>query len=249
MGGEKFGQSLGFPGTISAKNITPAGTGKMTDGELYRTLTSGIGQNGKAIFPLMSYKAISNLSEEDIYSIIAYLRTLKPVANAGPEKSLDFPVNYLVKTLPSPHRPAAEPDRANPYEYGKYLVTSATCMDCHTMQEKGAFVKGMEYAGGLEIRFPNGTVRSANITPDEETGIGLWTKEQFIGRFKHYDSPGAKSIPADSVAYATFMPWTLLAGMSEEDLGAIYSYLRTVPPVKHKVEKFTPAASHMLAGN
>jgi len=86
----------------------------------------------------------------------------------------------------------------------------------------------------------HGVARSANITPDMETGIGSWTKEMFIDRFKSYADSAGQNIPLGDEVYQTAMPWTLLAGMSENDLGAIYEYLRTVKPLENKVEKFSP---------
>jgi hypothetical protein len=98
----------------------------------------------------------------------------------------------------------------------------------------------LEYAGGFEFPFPNGqVVRSANITPDEETGIGSWAEADFVGRFKFYDNPEGRTIKAESMEYNSAMPWTMFAGMTEKDLTAIYKYLRTIKPIKNKVEKFT----------
>jgi hypothetical protein len=101
----------------------------------------------------------------------------------------------------------------------------------------------MDFAGGFHFQLPWGLVQSANITPDIETGIGTWKKAQFIGKFKNLDSEAANHIamkpPYSEAYFNTVMPWTMYAGMTEEDLGAIYTYLRTVPPVKHKVQKYS----------
>jgi hypothetical protein len=97
----------------------------------------------------------------------------------------------------------------------------------------------MEFAGGQEFKFPDGSiVRSTNITPDAETGIGGWDKEFFIKRFKLYAPPDARKIPAEK-GKNTVMPWTMYAEMTEGDLGAIYTYLRTTKPIKNKVEKYS----------
>ena len=82
-----------------------------------------------------------------------------------------------------------------------------------------------------------GTVNSANITPDE-TGIMTWTREGFIQRFKALDNPAAKSTPLGENQINTPMPWTYYSTMKAEDLGAIYDYLRTVPPVENTVVKY-----------
>jgi hypothetical protein len=99
----------------------------------------------------------------------------------------------------------------------------------------------MDFAGGFEFPFPNGQiVRSANITPDEETGIGAWSESDFVDKFKFYDNPDGHTIKPESLGYNTVMPWTMYAGMTGRDLAAIYKYLRTVKPVKNNVEKYTP---------
>jgi mono/diheme cytochrome c family protein len=239
-GGEVFDENFGLPGRLYAKNITPAGIGSLTDGELFRILTSGVDKNGKVLFPLMPYPRFNALSDEDIYSIIAYIRTLPPVDNAVPPSHINFPVNLLIRTTPTRHQPQPEPNTADPYEYGKYLVNAAACADCHTPQSNGIPIKGMDFAGGMEFKTPMGMIRSANITPDEETGIGNWTKEFFIARFKTYASERAKYINPDSMKYYTIMPWTLFAGMNEEELGAIYTHLHTLAPVKHKIVRYEP---------
>jgi hypothetical protein len=104
----------------------------------------------------------------------------------------------------------------------------------------------MDFAGGMEIKLPHGTIRTANITPDNETGIGNWSKEMFIARFKSFESDSAKNIPADIFKeYNTIMPWTMYAGMTNEDLGAVYDYLRNVKPVKKMVERYTPSKNEL----
>jgi mono/diheme cytochrome c family protein len=135
------------------------------------------------------------------------------------------------------------PEKTDTVAYGKYLTTLASCGDCHTPQEKGAPVPGMNFAGGMKFVLPWGTLRAANITPDIETGIGSWTKDQFVQKFKHFDNEAARQIefkpPFDDTRFNTLMPWTQYAGMTEEDLGAIYSYLKTLTPVKNKVHKYS----------
>lgn len=240
-GGEKFGREVGFPGDIYAKNITPAGIGKWTDGELIRTITQGVNKDNKALFPLMPYNGFNSLTREDLYSIVSYIRSLKPLNNAVHETELDFPLNFLIKTMPlKSYSPSPEIDRNDHVKYGKYLVTLASCTDCHTQAEKGTPLPGMYLAGGMEFTLPWGTVRSANITPDEETGIGKWTKAQFIERFKAFDNDSMKTIKVGPKDFNTIMPWVFLSGMTEEDLGAIYEYLRSIQPVKNNVVHFTP---------
>jgi mono/diheme cytochrome c family protein len=242
-GGEVFDESMGFPGAIYAHNITPAALGSVSDGILYRAITTGVDKNGKAMFPLMPYQHINLMSEEDIMSLIAYIRTLKPIENTPPPTTLKFPLNLIVRTIPAKHTQHSAPDTSNVYEYGKYMANAAGCVECHSQRKDGDLISGLEFAGGAEFPFPNGqVVRSANLTPDEETGIGTWSETDFVGKFKFYDNPEARTMKASSMEYNTVMPWTQFAGMTERDLGAIYKYLRSVKPIKNKVEKYTAAS-------
>jgi mono/diheme cytochrome c family protein len=238
-GGERFDALIGLPGVVYAKNITPAALGNVSDGAVLHAIAGGIDHNGKPLFPLMGYTNLAKMSREDLYSIIAYLRTLPPVENTVPEHQLDFPLNLIVRTIPAPYPPQSEPNRSNAYEYGKYLVNAAGCIDCHTPKANGRDIEGMEYAGGWEISLPEGTIRSANITPEEETGIGQWTKEIFVAKFKEWENADTTKLSIARMGRQSIMPWTLYAGMTEEDLGAIYAYLRTVHPVKNRVETWT----------
>lgn len=243
-GGDKFDEATaGVPGVLYARNITPAGISNYTDGELMRVITTGITKKGEALFPLMPYISYNKLTKEDLYSIVAYIRSLQPVKSEIPDRTLNFPMNLIVKTIPpQSFTPAAEPDKNNPLEYGKYLVAVSACFDCHTEMVKGEYKLDKAFAGGFAFMFPSGTVRSSNITPDIATGIGSWTKNQFIARFKLMN-PDSNQIPSVNFEkdFNTPMPWTMYAGMTREDLGAVYEYLRTIKPVRHAVTKFTPA--------
>lgn len=240
-GGDRIDESMGLPGVVYTRNITPYALGSWTDGEIIRAITSGVNKDGDALFPIMPYNFLNNLSEEDLYSIVAYLRTLKPIENNIPDKELNFPLNFIEKTLPlKTYEPKESVKKSDTFNYGKYLVTIAMCSECHTPAVEGKPDMLRQFAGGNEFKFPSGILRPANITPDEETGIGSWTKEEFIAKFKFYNSEEAKNIPVAKDEFNTIMPWTLYAGMTEEDLGAIYDYLRTIAPVKNKVTKWTP---------
>jgi len=240
-GGDRFGEELGLPGTLYAKNITPVNLSSWTDGEILRALTSGVNKDNKALFPLMPFLSYRKLSKEDLYSIIAYIRTLKPIQNEVPESSINFPVSLIIKTLPEDYTAnIPEPDKNDPKEYGKYLVTAASCADCHTKMEKGEPVKGMDFAGGNTYKTHWGIIRSANITPDKETGIGNWTKEMFIARFKAYNLEEVQNMKVNGHEFNSVMPWTLLSGMTEEDLGAVYDYLMTQKPVRNSITRYTP---------
>ena len=97
----------------------------------------------------------------------------------------------------------------------------------------------MYLAGGFEFKMPGGVVRSMNITPDEDTGIGVWDVDDFVIRFKDFDPDSSEAVSVKKGDYNTPMPWTMYAGMSEDDLKAIFTYLKSVKPVNHLVERFT----------
>lgn len=238
-GGEVFDQSMGLPGFFVSRNLTPAALGDWTDGEIFRAITSGVSRDGTALFPVMPYPHYSQLDEEDIRAVIAYLRTLEPVVNHHPPSKPDFPVSLLIKTMPVKANLQTRPPKDDVVNYGRYLITAAACTDCHTRMEKGQFV-GEPYAGGSEFNMPDGSiVRTANITP-HETGIGTWTKEQFVTRFRTYADSTYVPHQVSSGQFQTVMPWLMYGGMEKEDLEAIYEYLRTIPAVENRVVLYSP---------
>ncbi|RYU97269.1 c-type cytochrome [Emticicia agri] len=239
-GGEVFDQSFGFPGRFIARNITPFNLKDWSDGEIYRAITSGVKKDGTPIFPVMPYAYYGKMDKEDVYSIIAFLRTLKPIENVTDEPKADFPMNFILNTIPTAPAHQKIPDSNNEVEYGKYLVYSAGCYECHTKpDDKGNKVAGMDFAGGWSFNIGGGRiVTSANITPDKESGIGNYTKESFITRFKTYGDSTYKAHTVGKGEFNTIMPWTMYAGMTEKDLGAIYEFLKTIKPIKNPIERF-----------
>lgn len=240
-GGEVFSQELGFPGRYVAKNITPYHLASWTDGEIYRAIACGVSKDGSALFPIMPHPNFGKVEKKDILAIISYLRTLAPVKKDNAASVSDFPMNFIINTIPKPAQHDLEANKGNGVLYGQYVFTMASCGDCHTKQEKGAPIPGMELAGGFEFKFPDGSIaRSANITPDINTGIGRWTKETFVNKFKSYrDSSALVDLAPGQVN--TVMPWAMYAGMTDEDLSALFDYLRTVKPIGNKVQKFSAA--------
>lgn len=241
-GGEIFPKEFGFPGTFYSKNITPAALAGWTDGEIYRAIVSGVNKDNNAFFPVMPYHNYGRMDKEDILAIIAYLRTLKPVENQVKQSEADFPFSIILKTLPKDPQHQTRPDTTDLVKYGQYIFNASACSECHTKQDKGEPIPGMEMAGGFEFPMTGGTLISANLTPDKETGIGNLSKEAFISKFTFYRTAEARRIPASKEGYNTIMPWTMYAGMTDHDLGAIYTYLMTLKPVKNQIVKFTPKA-------
>jgi mono/diheme cytochrome c family protein len=236
MGGQVFDQESGMPGVLISKNITPHALGEWSDGELYRAITGGLQADGDALFPVMPYDAYRTMEQRDTLAIIAYLRTLQPIANETPDHQLDFPLNLIVNAIPR----AAEPrtvNRDDPVEYGGYLAQMAGCTWCHTPVNatQGAIPEQL-LAGGHEFVLPNGKiVRATNISSDPATGIGNWTEEQFIARFRMYQGEVGQTIPLGEAANNTLMSWTLFADMTDEDLGAMYAYLMASEPRSNAV--------------
>jgi mono/diheme cytochrome c family protein len=237
---------IDFPGVLAASNITPdreTGLGEWTDGEILRALREGVNREGKALFPIMPYGHFKTLSDDDATAIVAYLRTLKPQRYEEPEKSLDVPMNFIEKFIPAPVAgPVAAPDRNDRIAYGKYLATIGNCFECHTPKDdKGQPVPGMELAGGWEMHTPQFRVVTANITPHPSTWVGRATKEEFIGRFRSFANYTAATAPQAPKGRNTLMPWISFSGMSDEDLGALYDFLKTVKPNANKVNPFPDA--------
>lgn len=237
-GGDKFDQNVGFPGLVYVPNITPLNLKSWTDGEIFRAITTGVTKNGSAIFPIMPWQYYSKMDREDVYDIIAYLRTLKPGGKNYPAHKLDFPLNFIVNTMPQPATLGKRPPESDTLKYGEYLVQTAACRDCHSQDEKGVVIAGLEFAGGRAFSLPGATLKSSNITPDKETGIGSWTREQFVARFRQYADGGIKPIAVKPGEFQTIMPWWKYGNLKTADLEAMYTYLKTIKPVKNAVVKF-----------
>ena len=115
---------------------------------------------------------------------------------------------------------------------GKYLVTIASCHDCHT---PGYFLGKPDmarYLGGSDVGFelPGlGTFLGPNLTPDKETGLGNWTDAQIVAAIQTGATPSGRML-------APIMPYHAFANFTPQDVQAIVAFLRTIPPVQHKVE-------------
>jgi mono/diheme cytochrome c family protein len=247
MGGELFDQKFGLPGAYYARNITPEGIGRYSDGELFRTITTGVDKEGEALFPIMPYSYYGQMDEEDIKCIIAYIRTLKPIKNAVPKSSSDFPMNFIINTIPHKANFSKLPPKIDVLKYGEYIANAGGCIECHTKVDKGEKIKGTEYGGGREFPFPDGSmVRSGNISPDNETGIGSWTEEAFINLFHQRSDSTMLNTILKPGEFNTIMPWTMYGKMDTEDLKSVYAFLKTLKPISNKVDKFTPPSKNKV---
>ncbi len=236
-GMELAGQSLpvsGLPGTIVASNLTPdteTGAASWSDDQIARAIREGVAHDGRTIFPMMPYEAYRMLSDEDLASIVVYVRSLAPVRNPLPPTKLDFPVNYLIRGVPRPlTSPVSGPGpQSGPTERGKYLVTVGC--GCHIAADHKGPIRGLEYGGGEHLEGPWGEVTSANITPDA-SGISYYDEATFIQAMRTGYVKARK--------LSSIMPFGEFANLNDDDLKAIFAYLRTVPPVKHRVDNSLP---------
>jgi mono/diheme cytochrome c family protein len=221
----------GLPGVVTAANLTPdpeTGLGRWSDDEIGRAIREGVDRDGNTLFPLMPYRRYRHLSDEDLASIVVYLRSLAPVHNPLPPTRIIFPVKYLIRNAPEPILAAVpEPDVSTPVNHGKYLVEIGGCEDCHTPQKRGQPLPNMNFAGGLVFEGPWGRVASANITPDA-TGFSYDSEAMFASAMRAGYTKGR--------ALSPIMPWMAYRGLSDPDLLAIYAYLKTKPPARHVVD-------------
>lgn len=112
----------------------------------------------------------------------------------------------------------------------------AGCSDCHTPYVKGQPDFSKQFAGGNTFNLKTFKVTSANITPDSVTGIGTWTVDRFINKFAVCrDEKGYNYDPGKT---NTIMPIVAFAGMTDNDLAAIFAYLKSLRPIKNKIEKY-----------
>jgi mono/diheme cytochrome c family protein len=223
-----------LPGTIIASNLTPdpeTGAARWSDDEIARALREGIAHDGRTIFPMMPYDSYRTLADEDVASIVVYLRSIAPVRNPLPATRVNFPVNYLIRAVPQPlTSPVSGPGpQASPVDRGKYLVTVGC--GCHTLADHKGPIKGLEYAGGEYLKGPWGEATSANITPDA-SGISYYDEGTFIQVMRTGFVKARK--------LSSIMPFGEFANLTDGDLKAIFAYLRTLPPVTHRVDNSLP---------
>jgi len=232
-----FGKAEGIPGEIWAPNITPKRLGEWTDDEIARAIAHGVNKTGDTLFPVMPYNNYSRMAKDDLYAIIAYLRTLPSSDSTVPARKLEIPMSVLPPLPEYAPEKNIRPDITDKIKYGQYLVTIASCGECHTpMNQDGSPNFSKAFSGGFVFAAPMFTVTVANITPDSTTGIGSWTEDAFVAKFRANSSD--EMVNKDHGKQNSVMPWAMYGKMKEEDLKAIYAYLRTVPAISNKVEKW-----------
>jgi len=223
------------PGQFYARNLTPdpeTGLGNVPDGAIARALRYGVGHDGRALLPFME---MQGLSDDDLEAVVSYLRSLPPVRHSVPAHQYTLLGRVVRATvLAKPVGPATPPPARAPRgvsaETGRYLVEAvALCWACHTERNQmtGALT-GPRFGGTTgftEVDDPERSWSPPNITSDPETGrLGRMTEDQCVARFRQ-----GRLLPGSP------MPWQGFSRLAEDDLRAIYRYLRSVPPVKNDV--------------
>lgn len=230
-------------GMIYAPNITQdktVGIGNWTDGEILFLLRTGIKKDGQYAPPYMA--KLPHLADEDMNAIISFLRSDDKLVAADATPDQPCQPSLLTKVLsrvafrPFPMRTEkiAMPDTSNQIELGKYLAHNLDCYSCHSADFKtNNFLepeKSEGYFGGgnKPLNFEGQIVLTSNITPDPETGIGTMTEEQFIRVLKTGLKDGAAAMQYPMLPYPA---------LSDKEAAAIFQYLKTIPPIKNKVER------------
>ena len=229
---------------LTAPNITPnreTGAGAWTDDMLARAIREGISHDGRALFPVMPYAQYRFMSDEDLASVVVFIRSLAPLSRALSPTNVPFPVNRFINAVPEPvTQPVPEPDRHDPVAYGDYLVRMGACRDCHTpANAQGAPIASMEFAGGFVLTGPYGQVASSNLTPDP-SGIPYYDAGFFLEVMRTGQAKARKIHDA--------MPWSRYGKQTDGDLRAMFAYLQTVKPVRHRVDNSLPPTICPLCG-
>lgn len=221
-------------GTIRASNITPdsaTGIGAWTDEEIVRAIRTGTARDGSLLAPVMPYGWLHDMSDDDAIAVARYLRS-QPAVHNDVKQSPNFMFRMARATILGPKSAPSPPSppRGATVQYGEYLAQHAgLCADCHT--PRGGLQQQPEmhrlFAGSAHPSkdFP---VNPANLTPDSATGIGRWSEADFVRTIRTGTNPSGHALNS-------FMPWHQNARMTDDDLRAIYRYLRTVPPITNQV--------------
>jgi mono/diheme cytochrome c family protein len=229
---------------VTAPNLTPdpeTGIGTWTDDQIARAVREGISHDGRTLFPIMPYERFRDMSDEDLASIIVYLRSLKPVRHELPKTAIPFPVNRLINGLPEPITAPVQPDLSTPVKRGAYIAQMGVCQDCHTPRDDQGNVRtSMPFAGGTQMAFTGRpTVSAANITP-AVNGITYYTEDLFIETMR---TGKVHARQLDSM-----MPYAFFGRMSDADLKDLFAYLKSVQPIDHYVDNTLPPTPCPLCG-
>jgi hypothetical protein len=221
---------------VTAPNLTPdpeTGTGTWTDDQLARAIREGIGHDGRTLFPIMPYEHYRNMADEDLASIVVYLRSVPPIRNPLPRSNVPFPLNRLINGVPEPIEAEVKPDLSTPEKRGHYITELAICSDCHSpADDQGNRVPGMDFAGGTLLLFPGiKRAASANLTPSPN-GIPYYTEELFIETIRTGKVRARELSP--------MMPTRYFRNFTDQDLKDVFAYLKSLKPIDHYVDNTLP---------
>ena len=231
-------------GAVYSTNITSdkeTGIGAWTDQQVLDAITQGISRDGSRILPVMPYEKYSGMAQQDLKSLIAYLRTLKPIKKTTPPLKTWAPLMRSVGTLVYlkafgrfSSSPAEAPSSG--VERGRYLVDHVSiCGDCHTPRNSlGVPNQSLYLAGASKKIGPLGNAVS-NITPDKETGIGDWKREDLVELLHSGTKPDLDNVQGLMYEVIQGAPYGFKE-LKKEDALAIADYLKTVPAIKNKVQ-------------
>lgn len=224
------------PFHLRAHNLTPDkanGLGDWTDGEILRAMREGVGKDGHTLFPQMPYETYRDtLSDDDALAIIAYLRTLDPVANDPGKTEVKFPVSMFIRAVPKPLEasPSGPPPATDKLARGKWLLQVCSCADCHDSRDDHAQkLPGKAFAGGMKFPLPNGkgVAIAPNITSDKATGIGAYSDDDLKRVFDEGKGKTGR--------FLYTMPWSYYKGLTPEDKDALIVAIRAIPAVSQGV--------------
>jgi mono/diheme cytochrome c family protein len=237
------GRKIDAPfGTVYGTNITPdreTGIGGWTNEQIITAIRLGRRPNGERILPVHPFMAFNGMAEEDLKALVAYLRTLPPVARPNQPKRITVPLfesvflptwlaAFAARESPPPAAPTSGLAR------GEYLVKAVGhCGECHTPRGITQAVDNTRFLAGN----PKGPENSEvpNITPDRDTGLRWSVQEiaEYLGTGNKPDGDVAGSLMGEVIGGTT-------AGykdMTPADRLAIAQYLKSIPPVRNKIGK------------
>jgi mono/diheme cytochrome c family protein len=230
-------------GIFYSRNLTPdsaTGLGAWTDGEIVQAFREGVRKDRHVLFPLMPVDWLKGISDQDALAIVAYLRSLPPVSNRVPDNQLSFVAKALiafnvVKPIDPITQPVVAPPPGRTVEYGRYVASNlAGCADCHTPRnlQNGKFYLDSLLAGG-SIAFGKEAgdpvyAFARNLRPEQGPGAREWTEEQFLQAVTAGMRP-------DSTVLTLHMPYPYYKFLADDDLRAVYVFLRSLSPIRHDV--------------
>lgn len=238
------GRAFPIPfGTVYSTNITQdkeTGLGAWTDQQIIDAIVKGVRRDGSRSLPVMPYEKYSGMAQEDLKALVAYLRTLQPVKKPTPELKTKAPFvrnlgtwAYLKVFGRFSSSPAQAPKGG--VQRGRYLTDHvALCGDCHTPRNSiGVPKQSLYMAGASKDIGPLGEA-VPNITPDKETGIGTWKREEIADLLLTGTKPDFDNVQGLMHEVVQGTPHGY-KDMTKEDALAIADYLKSIPSLANKV--------------